>query len=56
MQLELFFSSYDFYGTQHNLHPNNYITANEDIMESPFDKTGFLYYSDCNSSDWIELH
>lgn len=53
MQLELFFTAYDFYGTMNN---TKFPKADEDYTNSPFNNKGYLYYSDCNSSDWIALH
>ena len=53
MQLELFFTAYDFYGTMDN---TKFPKADENHDGTPFNNKGYLYHSDCNSSDWIALH
>tara|TARA_R100000458_G_C8161047_1_gene165065 strand:+ start:88 stop:249 length:162 start_codon:yes stop_codon:yes gene_type:complete len=53
MQLELFFTAYDFYGTMDN---TKFPKASEDYTASPFNKQGYMYCSDYKGNDWRELH
>ena len=53
IQLILFFTAYDYYGTMDN---TKFPKASEDDTASPFNSTGYLYCSDCQSNVWSELH
>jgi|TARA_Y100001972_G_C7496988_1_gene251784 hypothetical protein len=53
MQIELFFTAYDFYGTMDN---TKFPKADEDMTASPFDSKGYLYYNDMDPNDWILCH
>ena len=53
MQLELFFTAFDFYATMDN---TQFPKADEDMTSSPFNDKGYLYYNDMDSNTWTLCH
>jgi hypothetical protein len=53
MQLELFFTAFDFYATMDN---TQFPKADDDMTSSPFNDKGYLYYNDMDSNTWSLCH
>ena len=53
MQLELFFTAYDYYGT---MNKNKFPRADEDHDGTPFNDKGYMYCCNYATKVWNELH